>query len=309
MSYIKHKIPESREEWKKNRLAGIGGSDASASIGKSPWCSTYTLWCEKTGRIDNDKEDNEPMRLGRDLEDYVAQRFTEKTGKKVRKSSFSFQSKEHPHMLANVDRLIVGEDAGLECKTTSALTRTKYDKGDIPFQYYIQCMHYMAVTGKKKWYIAILVLGVEFYWFEVNWNDDEILSLIKLEDEFWNCVTEDIEPSIDGSESTMETLKKMYPDSDFNSTVILYRGTELKRLDELKLLEKKIKTEKREIENNLKRDLENCVYGQCDTYKVKLSPTESRRVDSDLLRAMYPNIYEECSNVVKSKRLTIKEEG
>ena len=124
MACIKHKIPSSRENWKKDRLKGIGGSDAAIALGMSPWKSQYTLWCEKTGRINNDA-DNEAMRLGRDLEDYVAKRFSEETGKKVRKSTFSFQSKEHPFMLANVDRLIVGENAGLECKTTSALTKTK----------------------------------------------------------------------------------------------------------------------------------------------------------------------------------------
>ena len=170
-------------------MNGIGGSDAAAAIGMSPWKSPYTLWCEKTGIINNDV-DNEAMRLGRDLEDYVASRFMEETGKKVHRSSFSFQNAEYPFMLANVDRIVVGEDAGLECKTTSALTRTKYDKGDIPIQYYVQCMHYMAVTGKKKWYIAILVLGIGFYWFEVNWDDEEIANLIQAEGEFWRYVIE-----------------------------------------------------------------------------------------------------------------------
>ena len=34
-------------------------------------------------------------------------------------------------MLANVDRLIVGEKAGLECKTASALTRCDFENGNI----------------------------------------------------------------------------------------------------------------------------------------------------------------------------------
>ena len=85
---IKHKLPSTREEWLSKRLKGIGGSDAGSILGFNPYKSAYTLWCEKTGRIHNDI-DNESMRLGRDLEDYVAQRFTEATGKKVRKSGFS----------------------------------------------------------------------------------------------------------------------------------------------------------------------------------------------------------------------------
>jgi len=175
---IKHKLPTTHEEWLEGRLKGIGGSDAGAILGLNEYKSAYTLWCEKTGRISNNI-DNEAMRLGRDLEDYVAKRFEEATGKKVRRSGFSYQSKEYPFMLANVDRLIVGEDAGLECKTANMLTKTKYDKGDIPANYYAQCMHYMAVTGLSKWYIAILVMNKGFYFFEVLRDDEEINTLIR----------------------------------------------------------------------------------------------------------------------------------
>ncbi len=53
--------------------------------------------------------DNEAMRQGRDLEDYVAQRFTEATGLKVRRANAIYQSEEHPLLLADFDRLIVGQ--------------------------------------------------------------------------------------------------------------------------------------------------------------------------------------------------------
>lgn len=54
----------------------------------------------------------EAMRQGRDMEDYVARRFSEKTGLKVRRSHQLYRSKEHPFQIADVDRMIVGEDAG-----------------------------------------------------------------------------------------------------------------------------------------------------------------------------------------------------
>ncbi len=63
---IKLKIPGTREEWLKDRNKGIGGSDAGSVLGLNPWKSAYTLWCEKTGKITNN-EDNEAMRQGRDL--------------------------------------------------------------------------------------------------------------------------------------------------------------------------------------------------------------------------------------------------
>ena len=53
--------------------------------------------------------DNEAMRQGRDLEDYVAQRFSEETGFKVRRANAIYQSEEQPLLLADFDLLIVGQ--------------------------------------------------------------------------------------------------------------------------------------------------------------------------------------------------------
>ena len=209
---IKHKLPTTHEEWLNNRLAGIGGSDAGAVLGINKYKSPYALWCEKTGRIKKNI-DNERMRFGRDMEEYVAKRFEEETGKRVRKSGFSFQSKEYPFMLANVDRLVVGEDAGLEIKTTSEYNKKTYDAENIPPEYYAQCMHYMAVTGLSKWYIAIYIPGVNLYIYEVLRDKEEIGALINAESTFWSYVENDQEPPIDGSDSTAEALYKLHPES------------------------------------------------------------------------------------------------
>lgn len=72
MNYIKHKLPETREEWLAGRQKGLGGSDAGAILGLNPYKSAYTLWAEKCQLINSEVPDNEAMRVGRDLEDYVA---------------------------------------------------------------------------------------------------------------------------------------------------------------------------------------------------------------------------------------------
>ena len=60
---------------------------------------------------------------------------------------------KHSFMYANVDRMIIGENAGLECKTASAYSADKWKDGHIPESYQLQCHHYMAVTGADAWYI------------------------------------------------------------------------------------------------------------------------------------------------------------
>lgn len=305
--YIEIPLPSTNEEWKENRMLGIGGSDAASALNMSPYKSQYTLWCEKTKRIDNDF-DNESMRIGRDLEDYVAQRFCEATGKKVRKVNHSFQSKEYPFMLANIDREVIGEDAGLECKTASALTRTRYDRGNIPIQYYLQCMHYMAVTGKKKWYIAILVMGVGFYWFEVNRDEDDIEILTRGEKSFWEFVQSDIMPPIDGSESTEETLKQIYPEAQESLTCELdHVDYIIERHKVIKEMIDKLTTEKREIENILKNELDDHTLGFTNKHKVEWKNTRTTRLDMEMLKREYPEVYSDCLKETKSRRFKIKE--
>lgn len=171
--------------WLRLRKSGIGGSDAGAICGVNPFSNAMKVFKDKTSE-EIEEQDNEAIRIGHDLEDYVAQRFMEATGLKVRKSNFMYRSKEHPFMIADVDRLVVGEDAGLECKTASAYNADKWADGDIPLHYVMQCYHYMAVTGKKVWYIAAVILGMEFTYRRLEWDDALIERLISIEDNFWN---------------------------------------------------------------------------------------------------------------------------
>ena len=90
----------SHEEWLRLRKTGIGGSDAGAICGLNPYSSPMKVYLDKTEEDITDF-DNESMRQGRDLEDYVARRFMEETGLKVRRSNMMYRSKENPFMLAD----------------------------------------------------------------------------------------------------------------------------------------------------------------------------------------------------------------
>ena len=304
---IKHKLPKTREEWLANRLKGIGGSDAGAVIGVNPYKSRYALWCEKTGRVSNDS-DNEAMRLGRDLEQYVVERFCEKTGLKAKKSGYSFQHPDYPFMLANVDRLIVGEKAGLECKTTSALSRTKYDKGDIPASYYVQCMHYMAVTGLKKWYLAVLVLGKDFHIFEINRDEEEIQALIEAEADFWDSVVNDTEPPVDDAKSTSEALASRYSSvKEYDPVDLTDCNTETEILINIKRQIKELEQTEREYENLIKSKLADNEQGYTDRYRIAWKESTTTKFDTKRFKENHPGVYQEYCNTSTSRRFTIKE--
>lgn len=257
----------SQDEWLETRRNSIGGSDASAIVGLNPYFSAYELWADKLGNLPA-KEENEAMRLGHDLEEYVAKRFTEATGKKVRRKNAIIYNTDFPFAHANVDRIVDGENAGLECKTTSVLNLKKFHDGNFPPTYYVQCQHYMMVTGRPKWYLAVLVLGKEFLWFEIIRNDEDIAALKSAEQQFWQYVVEKIAPPVDGTTSCSDAINALYPVSDEDEIDL----TPLKSsLDARKHLIERINeltTLKNKYENEIKEYMKESDLGRCDGFKV-----------------------------------------
>lgn len=141
----------------------LGGSDIGVAAGHSQYRSPYNLFCEKVGIIEpQDLSEKEAIKQGHDLEQYVADRFTELTGWKVHEELCIFTNDNAPHLKASIDRKLDEGESGLECKTVKDRVMGKYAKGDFPQTYYDQCCCYLKVTELKRWYLAMLVFGTEF---------------------------------------------------------------------------------------------------------------------------------------------------
>lgn len=279
-----------REEWLAHRRSSIGGSDAATIVGLNPWGSPYELWADKLGRIPP-KEENEAMRIGHDLEQYVAERFTEAAGKRVRRENHILRNTAYPFAHANVDRLIVGEKAGLECKTTSVLNMRKFKDGDFPANYYVQCQHYMMVTGYDTWYLAVLVLGREFLWFEIKRNEEDIAALIEAEETFWGYVVKQEAPPVDGTDACGRTLDALYPESDPNESIDLTAvAKELEHRSELCSQIKTLELQKKQCENAIKDFMQGSERGSCEGYKVSWKSQDRITLDSKKLAADHPEI-------------------
>lgn len=278
-----------REEWIEHRRLGIGGSDAAAIIGLNPWVTPYTIWADKTGRLP-EKEDNEAMRQGRDLEAYVAERFTEETGKKVRRKNAILISDEYPFMMANIDREVVGEDAGLECKTTSMMNLRKFKNGEYPETYYVQCMHYMAVTGYQRWYLAVLVLNQGFYVFCIERDEDEIAALIKGEQDFWeNYVVTDTPPPVDGLAPTTAAINALYPGGKGEVTLGGLE-TDLKNLCDVKNEIKILEGLKEKYEQEIKEAMRDYEKATCGDYTISWRSQSRSSFDAKAFAVEHPEM-------------------
>ncbi len=259
-----------KEEWMDLRASTIGGSDASTILGLNPWKSPYALFLEKTSKvIPEDISGKEAVRLGTDLEEYVAKRFTEVTGKKVRRENYTIFRDDMPYAHANYDRLVIGENAGLECKTTNALHLSKFKNGEFPANYYCQCVHYMMISGAERWYLAVLVLGIDFKVFCIERDEGEIEALRAAEADFWDMVQADTPPELDGSTSTLDALNAEFPHSEPGDSVDLTGNyTDLTIIDECNQQIKALEEKKSNAQARIMQSLGTSERGNCGAYSV-----------------------------------------
>lgn len=296
-----------KAEWLLLRRNGIGGSDAAAILGMNPWKSPMDVWLEKTGEFTRDEEENEQMYWGTVLEAVVAEEFTRRTGVKTRRRNAILRSRKHPFMIANVDRLVVGEPAGLECKTTGLYNVDDWRIG-IPEYYFPQVQHYMAVTGYPVWYVAVLIGGQEFKYYKVPRDDGFIRELVAAESDFWRRVTEKVPPPIDGTKASTELLTRLYPEAEEGAEIEL-------PLDALALIiqyeeacrqEKEIQHVKNEAANKLKDMLGSHERGFIHDRQVIWTNVVSRRLDTKSLQKAHPDICDRFAQESVYRRFSIK---
>ena len=295
------------EQWLDLRKKSVGGSDAGSCVGMNPWKDRLTLWADKKGMLP-EVEDNERMRLGRDLEQYVADRFMEATGKKVQRTSFMYCHDDYDFITAHIDRVVVGENAALECKTISENSKYDLENGEIPQQYYCQCQHYMMVLDYDYMYIALLKFGRGLYIHKIERNQADIDELLKAEVEFWNeYVVKDVQPEADGSDSAAETIQHLHPIDNGQSISLFDADNTINDLLEVQAAKKRLEKQEKAIKNILCEKLGDYTEGTSDKYIVTWKAQSRTSVDSKLLKANYPEVYEKVTKESTTRVLRTKE--
>lgn len=212
----------SRDEWMKARKNHIGGSDASACVGMNPYKNNVQLWEEKMGLvIPEDISDKPYVRYGTEAEMHLRALFAmDYPQYEVRyEENNMFLNSDYPWMHASLDGELIehvfSEDGAevmtrrgiLEIKTTNILQSMQKEKWNdrIPDNYYIQILHYLAVTG---WDFVILKAQLKSEWgnevrlttrhYRIDRKDvqEDIDYLIEAERRFWNCVVTGTRPNL-----------------------------------------------------------------------------------------------------------------
>lgn len=292
----------------KERRGYIGASESAAILGLSNWSSPLKVWSEKTSALPHeDLSDREAIELGNELEDYVARRFCQKTGKKVHRVNATLYHKDHPFIACNLDRQVVDEKVPLECKTAGEFMAKDW-KGDVaPNAYVVQVMHQMAVTGAPYAYLAVLIGNREFKWLKVDRDEDMIKTIVEREVAFWNTfVVPKIMPKVIRQDN--ETLARLFKDAvdeviplddDARRTIESLQGMKADYKD----LEGKIDL----LGNKLKAMLGDKLAGTTGNWRVMWKPQTQERIDVKKFKDEQPELSKKYIKETTFRKLTIKE--
>jgi putative phage-type endonuclease len=311
---------EDEAQWLANRTKGIGGSEIGTICGVNKYSSARLLYFKKTGQYEDSEsfsfsdESLERMSWGHKLEPIVADEFMQRTGKKVVICPATLRHKDHPWMIANVDRIIVddeGKPVGiLEVKTADARLLKDWEDGEIPMSYIYQLNWYLMILDLKYGAFAALIGGNRFVMIEVYRNEDLCKDMFEAGDRFWNYnVKSLISPELSGSDADSDFLKEQYGNVVKNSELMMVEEeyTELAQdiVDgkaQIKELEKRVA----EATNKLKEKLQDTEIGYTADHIIKWSPRKQTRVDTDKLKTDFPEVYEACKKTTSYRVFTVK---
>ncbi len=324
-----------REEWLDWRRKGIGGSDAAAIMGISPFRTARDIYYDKLGiaAVEENESNWVALEMGHLLEDLVAKIFGRKTGLKIYQIKKMFQHPLFPFMLADVDYFITmpdGTKAILEIKTTNYNAKDLWWKDGreiVPVYYEAQGRHYMAVMDIDRVFFCCLYGNTEDEVIirEIRRDTAYEEEMIFLEQEFWNSyVQKQVPPPyLEDGDVILASARQYCGRADRDAETIILKGAMQSTLMRyMQLQEQKKQSDKfsKKLEADIQRlkailaaELGTSCKAVCDMggsrYTVTYNPVRKMIVDKDnlaRLKLQYPEIYEQFVTVSEFRTFHVK---
>lgn len=289
------------------RNAFLGGSDIAAALGLSKYKTMLQLWAEKTGQIEaEDITKKLQVRLGNKLEPTVAELFEEETGKKLHRVNEPLVHKKFDFLRGQIDRRVVGEKAIVEIKTNSPYRLHEYADEEMPIDYLLQTVFYMALSRAEVGYLAVLFGNTDFR-IKVLRKDEELeADIIKKAVHFWQkFVIPKVMPSV--SRDDADTLYSLFPVGTEDDPVALTDQANILVESRAGLIaDKKIcEGQIDKIENELKVMLGKKATGVTDRYKISWANQKQVRLDTDAIKSNHPQVAKACIKVLEFRKFGV----
>ncbi len=322
------------EEWLEYRRQGIGGSDAAAVLGISPFLTCRDLYYDKLKLLPpTDDENWAAKRIGKLLEPAVSEIFAYRTGLKVYRKPFMYRHPQYPWMLADLDYAVEERDGSfsiLECKSTNYNARSNwwYNKQEIvPAYYETQGRHYLAVMNCKRVYFCCLYGNTEDE-AEIRVLDRDMSyeeELIALEEIFWHdhVLAKVPPPYTENGDMVLESLRRLMgppieeqPPVQITDPQFVWVQKYLQLQEEKRVLDHKVKALQEDMKslkakiiasmgNSGKAVYEDACESYSITYKSSYRMTMPK-ANLERLKLAHPDIYEEYAAPSEETRFNIR---
>lgn len=293
-----------------DRTLFIGGSDIAAILGLSRYATPLSVWAEKTGQIEK-PTGIKPlrMRLGTRMEEVIADLWMEETGKRLNRVTERRTHPKYPYFRAQIDRMVVGEDATWEGKNTNWRLKKDWNDGEAPQEAICQAMWGLAISNKKHSYVSGLIDSQELRTVKVERDPVLIAEMLKRADAFWN---EFVVPKVMPGQITAKdtkTLFDLFPHSEPESSVDL--GDEYAKMVENRnaLYQDQIALEAQieKLENEIKAKMGTIEGARAGKWLITWKTQVSKRLDTALLKNNEPEMYLKYTKESPSRVFRIKE--
>jgi predicted phage-related endonuclease len=234
-------------DWLRARLLYLGSSEIAAIYPAQadsptntgtlhPWLSEWKLWAIKTGKISESEVDGEQrlcamvrdephLYWGCALEPVIRLGYSQLTQRRVSEGRVMQTHPTVACMCTNTDGEIFDvehrDGAGvLEIKTASVFDRADWFDArelDPPLYYQVQVQAELACTGLSWASLCVYFAGERqpLRWRDIDRNPTFIADLEQRAAAWWHKhVTLGEMPPIDGSDSTREAIRQVYPQDD-----------------------------------------------------------------------------------------------
>ena len=315
---------QNREEFLKERKAGLGGSDVHHLFYSEPYGCARKLWYDKTDQApDYPVVQTSIMTRGHKLEQLIRDEYSAATGRKIRRVNRMLVNKEHPWAMCHLDAEIVSfDDRGtgvLECKTVGRPMYYKIQEEGIPHYWIWQIQHYLMTTGRQWGSYAILWAdNWEFIHFDVDADPVFRQQIIEAGQKFWRMVKNGPAPE------RLDIKDKRCGLCEFRNTcqgtklmALAQNGTEQADFDpsfDTLLNEyytlKSLQDEASELVDAKKKEITELlgerVLVDCNGFRLYYKPVESTRFKSTALKNDDPELYEKYAYKSVSRPFRIR---
>lgn len=188
-------LEQNTPQWLSWRQGGIGGSDAPAIMGVSPWDTPLSLWLRRKGHLPR-KMDTLAMQRGHDLEPIAREKAAAEIGMMF--NPMCGQHDKFPFLRASFDGVELGMRALQEIKAPAVEEHELALNNLVPAKYWPQVQHQMMVSKiKKTYYVSYRPeagRNDELAIVEVDADREYQKRLFAAEKAWWGCFTEDRMP-------------------------------------------------------------------------------------------------------------------